>query len=109
MRRAWKIALPVTCAVLIGGAMTFELVHRHHMEQQKLAQQAQAYRVRAEQGDAEAEYRLAWIYNKGQGVPKSYTEAFRWYRKAADQKLAEAQYDVGYSYYYGYGVDGDFT
>jgi hypothetical protein len=70
MRRAWKIALPVTCAVLIGGAMTFELVHRHHMEQQKLAQEAQAYRVRAEQGDAEAEYRLASMYNRGQGVPQ---------------------------------------
>ena len=52
MRRAWKIALPVACAALIGSAMTFELVHRHQLEQQKLALQAQAYRVRAEQGDA---------------------------------------------------------
>jgi len=109
MRRAWKIVLPVTCAVLIGGTMTFELVHRHHLEQQKLAQEAQGYRVRAEKGEAEAQYSLARMYFKGQGVPQSYTEAFRWYRKAADQNFAKAQYAVGYSYYHGYGVDGSFT
>jgi hypothetical protein len=109
MRRAWKIALPVTCAALIGGAMTFELVHRHHMEQQKLAQEAQAFRVRAEHGDAEAEYGLCSMYRRGRGVAQSYAEAFRWCRKAADQNNAKAQYGVGYLYYYGYGVDGDFA
>jgi len=109
MRRAWKIALPVTCAALIGGAMVLEQVHRYHLEQEKLAQDAQAYRVRAEQGDAEAEYQLARMYNKGQGVQQSYGEALRWYRKAADKNHPRAQENVGYLYYHGFGVDGDFT
>ena len=109
MRRAWKIAVPLTCAVLISGAMVFEMVHRHHLEQQKLAQQAQAYRVRAEQGDAEAEFHLSTMYLRGQGVPQSYTEAFRWCRRAADQNYARAQDGMGYLYYHGYGLDGDFT
>ena len=109
MRRAWKIALPVTCAALIGGAMTYELVHRHHLEQLRLTQEAQAYRVRAEHGDAEAEYGLCSMYRRGRGVAQSYAEAFRWCRKAADQNNAKAQYGVGYLYYYGYGVDGDFA
>lgn len=109
MRRAWKIALPVTCAALIGSAMAFELVHRHHEEQQKLAQDAQAYRTRAEQGDAEAQYALCSVYRTGRGVPQSYAEAYLWCRKAADQSYAKAQYGVGYLYYYGYGVDGDFA
>jgi tetratricopeptide (TPR) repeat protein len=109
MRRAWKIALPVTCAVLIGGTIAFELVHRHHLERERLAQEAQGYRVRAEKGDAEAEFHLCSMYRVGQGVPQSYAEAIRWCRKAADQNYAKAQYGVGYLYYYGYGVDGDFT
>lgn len=101
--------MPVTCAVLIGGTIAFELVHRHQQEQQKLAQDAQAARVRAEQGDAEAEFRLCSMYRVGRGVPQSYAEALRWCRKAADQNYAKAQYGVGYLYYYGYGVDGDFV
>ncbi|MDR3774623.1 MAG: tetratricopeptide repeat protein [Terracidiphilus sp.] len=84
------------------------LVHRHHLEQQRLAQEAQAYRVRAEQGEAEAQYDLARMYSRGRGVPQSYAEALQWYRAAANQNLEKAQYSVGYSYYYGYGTDGDF-
>ncbi len=109
MRLFWKIAIPASCAALIGGAIAFALVHRRHLEQQRLAQEAQAYRVRAEKGEAEAQYDLARMYSKGQGVPQSYAEALQWYRKAADQNFAKAQYAVGYSYYYGYGTDGDFT
>jgi hypothetical protein len=109
MRRAWKIALPVMCFALIGGAMALELMHRLQLEQQSLAQEAEAYGVRAEKGEAEAEYEFGREYSNGRGVPQNYAEALRWYRKAADQNLAKAQYDVGYSYYYGYGVGGDFT
>lgn len=109
MRRAWKIALPLTCAVLIGGTMTFEMVHRHQLEQQRLAQWTQAYRVRAEKGDAEAEFHLSTMYLKGWGVQQNYTEAARWCRKAADQNYAKAQDGMGYLYYHGYGVDGDFA
>jgi hypothetical protein len=109
MRRAWKIALPLTCAVLIGGTMTFEMVHRHQLEQQRLAEEAQAYRVRAEKGDAEAEFHLSTMYLKGWGVQQNYTEAARWCRKAADQNYAKAQDGMGYLYYHGYGVDGDFA
>ncbi len=71
MRIAWKIALPVTCAVLIGGAMTFELVRRLQIDRERLAQDAQAYRMRAEKGDAEAEFHLCSMYRIGRGFRKA--------------------------------------
>src|SRR5260370_17268930 len=45
----------------------------------------------AEQGDVQAQYNLAKIYDEGLGVPKDDVEAVNWYRKAADQGFAQAQ------------------
>ena len=63
-----------------------------------------ALRVRAEAGDAEAQYALGVMYANGQGVPQDDTEAGRWYRLAADQGLAEAQYNLGVMYANGNGT-----
>jgi hypothetical protein len=42
-------------------------------------------RIRAEQGDKEAQYELAVMYENGDGVPEDDAEAVKWYRKANDQ------------------------
>ena len=48
----------------------------------------------AEQGNAEAQYHLAQIFENARGVDQSDVEAARWSRKkAAYQGLASAQYD----------------
>ncbi len=65
------------------------------------------FRVLAEQGLADAQYRLAHMYKSGQGVPQDYAEAVRWYRKAADQGLAKAQNNLADMYYNGQGVPQD--
>ena len=74
----------------------------------KLAQEAAACRVRADQGGAKAQFKLGQVYYYGKGVAQDYAEALRWYRKAADQGDAEAQYAVGYSYSHGQGVPQDY-
>ncbi len=61
----------------------------------------------AEQGHAEAEFRLGVMYEKGIGVPRDYVQAVKWYRKAADQGLAEAQQRLGFMYAAGKGVPKD--
>jgi len=66
-------------------------------------------RASAEQGDAEAQYRLASLYDNGIGVKKDDTEALKWYRQAADQGYASAQYNLGMMYYFGKGVPKDKT
>lgn len=66
-------------------------------------------RKSAEQGNADAQYRLGFCYRCGYGVSKDYTEVVKWYRKAAEQGNADAQYNLGFCYKYGYGVSMDYT
>lgn len=54
-----------------------------------------------EDGDIQAQMRLATMYFDGKGVGQSYTEALNWAMKAALQGNAEAQSMVGHIYYYG--------
>ncbi|MSO74665.1 MAG: sel1 repeat family protein, partial [Alphaproteobacteria bacterium] len=65
------------------------------------------WRPLAEQGDADAQYKLGWMYRDGQGVLQDYAEAARWYRKAADQGDAWAQTNLGWMYNHGQGVAQD--
>jgi len=58
----------------------------------------------ADQGDAQAQYNLGVMYDKGEGVAQNKTEAAHWYRKAADQGDAQAQYNLGVMYDKGEGV-----
>ena len=61
----------------------------------------------ANQGNAEAQFNLGVMYDKGEGVPQDDTEAVKWYRKAAEQGYAEAQYSLGLMYVKGWGVPQD--
>ncbi len=63
--------------------------------------------VAAQGGDAEAQYDVAYRYEKGRGVDEDEELALGWYLKAADQGLAKAQYKVGSYYLKGIGVDED--
>lgn len=45
----------------------------------------------AAKGDADAQYNLGLIYEKGKGVPENDAVAVSWYRKAAEQGHVEAQ------------------
>jgi len=52
-------------------------------------------RVKAESGNATAQYNLGYCYEYGRGVAKDYVEAAKWYRKAADQGDSYAQCNLG--------------
>ena len=108
MKLHWKIAAIVLCLAAICGAALWFLGHKRANEQE-LAAQAKALRVLAEQGNAQAQYRLGFLYRHGQGVPQDNGEAFHWYRKAADQGNAAAEYGVGYMYSKGLSVPQDYT
>jgi TonB family protein len=64
-------------------------------------------RVKADRGDANAEYELGLLYALGKGVPKDYVEAARLMRKAAEQDLPPAQFSLGTMYANGQGVTRD--
>ena len=63
----------------------------------------------AEQGDAEAQYNLGWMYEAGEGVTQDYAEAVNWFRKAAEQGNAGAQNNLGSRYILGKGVIQDIV
>lgn len=58
----------------------------------------------AEQGNPDAQYKLAWMYDFGTGVSENNTEAIKWYRLAAEQGHVSAQYNLGIIYDTGEGV-----
>ena len=64
----------------------------------------EAYKAKAEQGDAEAQNMVGRCYTSRIGVERDYVEAVAWYRKAAEQGLAVAQYNLGLCYDKGTGV-----
>jgi len=67
------------------------------------------WRQTAEQGDAEAQNHMGFIYGTGNGVPKDYAEAVKWFRKAAEQGHAQAQFNLGVMYDKGEGVPEDYV
>ncbi|MBF0582612.1 MAG: sel1 repeat family protein [Magnetococcales bacterium] len=67
-------------------------------------------RVRARQGDLEAQLALGQLYADGKQVPKNLLEATHWYLKAANQGNHAAQLALGALYAIGGpGVQADFV
>jgi len=62
----------------------------------------------AEQGNAEAQNMLGYMYRYGQGVTQDFELARQWYRRAADLGNAMAQNNLGALYRQGLGVQQDF-
>ena len=48
----------------------------------------------AREGDPDAQYELAYLYENGLGVPKDETRALELYQQAADQGHPEAQANI---------------
>ena len=62
------------------------------------------YRLAADQGHADAQFKLGGMHADGRGVLKDAAEAVRWYRLAADQGDASAQHKLGVMHTDGRGV-----
>lgn len=58
----------------------------------------------AQSEDPEAQFELGATYDRGDGVPRDATQAFKWYQKAAEQGLAKAQFNLAVLYFTGDGV-----
>lgn len=58
----------------------------------------------ARHGNAEAQFRLGWLFENGLGTGKKPTNAVDWYAQAAAQGHASAQFNLGMMYTDGRGV-----
>lgn len=64
-------------------------------------------RRKATAGETDAQAELGWLYDKGQGVRKSYRKAFQWYLKSAQRGNRVAQYNLNLCYLIGQGISPD--
>lgn len=86
------------------------IVHRYCRpnEKQYCNSRVALYKQAAEQGNAEAQFNLGLLYEKGDGVEQNWKEAVNWYRKAAMQNHSYAEFNLGVCYENGIGVVQDF-
>lgn len=63
------------------------------------AQTADDFRIKANNGDAYAQYALGWCYQNGKGVSQDYSQAVYWYKKSAEQGHIDACNSLGQYYY----------
>ena len=61
----------------------------------------------AKAGDAEAQYYVGRIFERGLGVHPDYESAAEWYAKSAEQEFEAAQINLGSLYEQGLGVEQD--
>jgi uncharacterized protein len=65
------------------------------------------FRPLADQGNAQAQYKIGLMYRNGEGVAQDRAEAAKWIHKAAEQGSMYAQRDLASKYYNGEGVAQD--
>lgn len=61
----------------------------------------------ADNGHAEAQFRLAELYHQGLGTPADIEQAIHWYTRAAQQEHVDAQNSLGIIFADGDGVETD--
>ena len=76
----------------------------NYMPQTHKLSEEEKLKLRAERGEAKAQYELAIKFMNGQGVAKNEAEAVKWLRKAAEQGDLNALHDMGVAYFNGLGV-----
>jgi TPR repeat protein len=68
---------------------------------QDFAKALALWRPLAEKGDPDAQFDLAVLYDRGEGVARNTAQALGWYRRAANGGNAKAQYNLGLIYDFG--------
>jgi TPR repeat protein len=105
--------MPGFLSVVVLSALLFTGLFASHTNAEPMPNAdesvAQQIRIKAEQGDAEAQNNLGMMYANGKGVAQDDKQAAVWFRKAAEQGYAEAQLILGLMYFNGTGVPQDYA
>lgn len=110
--RSWA-GTSVLFIMLIGGTgaavndqKTFEL-GMTALEKGNYAEAYCFWKPLAEQGSAEAQYHIGWLYANGNGLSVDPERALAWWTRAAKQGFGDAQFAVGLAYTTGDGMERD--
>lgn len=91
---------------LLSLLFTFSSLHADITLMQKQA--FMAAKLKADQGDANAQFSLGGMYFQGITATKNYAKAIEWFTKAARQGHVKAKYNLGHIYYHGNGTPVDY-
>ena len=75
---------------------------RQAYKDDKYAEAVAILKPLGESGHSGAQYLLAGMYEKGEGVPKDHAKMLEWYRRSADAGNAKAEYKMAVGYAQGY-------
>lgn len=109
MKSIVRAAAIPACVVALGAAVIIWNLQRTEVTKRKLADEAHLAQLRANQGDANAEYELGRMYFWGRGVAQDYAAADYWYQKAADHGFTKGEDGIGALYYYGHGLSQSYS
>jgi len=73
------------------------------------ASSPESLRKQAEEGNAEAQWRLGTLYRNGDGVKQSDMLAVEWFQRSAEQEYVPALTALGSHYWAGRGVPQDYA
>ena len=110
----------IRTAALIGALLTMQssnaqgrpAAFEQGMQALKAGNYAEAYclwRPLADQGHAEAQYHVGWLYANGNGLAVDIERALAFWGAAAKQGHADAQFAVALAYTTGEGMDKDLV
>ena len=98
-----KIVASCVALLLVSIIIISMIVTKETSVAKKLSQNQEKV-----QNDAETQYQLGLMYERGIKVKQDYKKAFECYEKATNQGYIEAQYKLALLYYNGQGVEQNF-
>ena len=104
MKKITRAALIALCLGYTGAVFAQNLELPKQTSDANSAADYNQTLAAANQGDADAQERLGWMYIQGKDVTQDYAQAIGWFRKAADQGRARPQYNLCIMYEQGLGV-----
>lgn len=110
MKYHFRAALIITASILLASASAAAQTFGDGVAAYSLQQYERAHAIwlrLAEEGDGQAQFRLAVLYDLGFGVEANEAEAAKWYRRAAEGGEADAQLALAFSLRDGRGVRED--
>ncbi len=111
--KQWKGGCVVGLSLLLGlliASASFKAEFNEGLTAARVGDYVRARHVwipLARDGNAEAQFRLGWLYENGLGTKQNPFITAQWYRQAAAQGHSSAQYKLGRMSFLGWGMPHD--
>ena len=79
------------------------------IEDKRYAEALELYLQAAHMGHVDAQYKVGYMYQCGQGAARDHVSAAYWYEKAAEQGDCDSQYKLAYCYKQGVGREQNYA